>query len=239
MRLFRVTTPDDEFRPTPTYSIEARHRWALPGVDCPVCGETWSNVGLSYPAFDLSSLPNVKQYEKARAVPLDVWNRLREAVKPVVPAGTLLEPGATFGPLVGTAQGQFGDFAWLSKWRLFLQKSTLSRLESAGIHSLVTVPTQLTARGEPVPELLELHIEPGAWLVHGEREVEPCSGCGRREFSRTSGQPLVIDRATVPAGRLLFRLRDLSTHIIATQEFRDAVASFQFSNIKFENIEVS
>ena len=50
--------------------IEATHEWGLPGVICPVCGNTWSNDGLAHPLISLSDLPLERDYRIPRAVPL-------------------------------------------------------------------------------------------------------------------------------------------------------------------------
>lgn len=236
MYLFRVFPPFDEWEPPYKYEIKGKRKWHLPGVDCPVCRESWGSVGLSYPAFDLSSLPNAKEYLKARCEPLEQWKRLQEALKPAVPEGTSLAPGASFGPLSGSATGRYGDFAWFGRWTLLLQKKTLDLLESAGIRSLLAAKTEMKFTAKNPPDLLELHIEPGAWLTPGARAKKACRGCGRRNYSKP--KTIVIDRATVPPDRALFRLHDLPTHIICTQEFRDAVSYFDFSNIDFEDLDV-
>src|SRR5690242_4450045 len=93
-----------------TGEINAAHRWKLPGVTCPACGATWGGGADAYPGVDLSVLAEQARLEEARLEEdFAEFERLRERVRPLAPPGVPLRPGTSFGPLVGTAKGQFGQ----------------------------------------------------------------------------------------------------------------------------------
>jgi uncharacterized double-CXXCG motif protein len=239
MYFYRVIPPDDEFQRPLDYEVEGKRPWSLPGVECPRCRETWANVGTNYPTVDLSGLAEAGDLKVPRAVPLEEFERLRAAVESQVPAGTPLPPGTGFGPLIGKAKGRVGDFAWIHMWSLLIRTFPLAELERAGVRSLRTVKPRFRSASETATDLVEIEIEARAWLVDGARKKKPCRGCGRRNYSKRKDKELVIDGATIPEGVPLFRLHDLTTHIIANQEFHDAVCYFEFDHIDFEDVEVA
>ncbi|HEY0096794.1 MAG TPA: double-CXXCG motif protein, partial [Archangium sp.] len=91
--------------------VNAGNKWGLPGVDtCPACKATWANTAKAYPSVDLTPLAALADFVEARAEPIEEYERLRELVRPLLPPGAVVEPGSRFGPLVGKAQGRFGQF---------------------------------------------------------------------------------------------------------------------------------
>ena len=132
MRIFEVLP--SERGPHPTSVIDATHEWCLPGVICPVCGNTWSDAGLAYPLISLSELPFESEYRIARAVPLTEFNLLKSRLGPVLRRGTFVLPGTEFGPLVGKASGKFGDFAWLNPWTPLIKGDAYLQLRGKGVH---------------------------------------------------------------------------------------------------------
>src|SRR5687767_7952447 len=89
--------------PAPRYSgfCDAGHRWGLPGVHCPVCGAIWSLGSDAYPSVDVSQLPEKEKYLARLEKDYVEFERLREQVRPLLPAGVPLWPGTEFGPLEG------------------------------------------------------------------------------------------------------------------------------------------
>src|SRR5688572_5747001 len=113
--------------------VDGMNKWGLPGVTCPRCGSTWGTVGLAYPAVDLSELSNEQIYRKGRAVSLEQFVELRRPILPLMPDGSVPEPGTRFGPLIGRARGVFTDFVWLNPWAPLIQIRALDRLREAGV----------------------------------------------------------------------------------------------------------
>ncbi len=101
--------------PSPRYTgnLNASRKWRLPGVEtCPVCDLQPEGYTMAqYPCVDLSGLPpeELKKLSDSWPVPREEFVRRRELVRPLVPPGAVLKPGAAFGPLQGTRLGYFGQ----------------------------------------------------------------------------------------------------------------------------------
>ncbi len=222
-----------------TGHISARHKWgALPGLHCPECKATWAGSYTAYPSVDLSSLPERGEYEKARSEPFEEVMRLRELVRPLVPHGSPLRPGATFGPLVGTATGTFGPLFFQLLGATLIRREALEQLQTEGIRSPRGFPTELRFRQKNHPELLELEI-----LAHGRlhpactpERPPPCPKCDRDDF--TFPDDPILDAASLPTHTDLFRLSDFETIFIATERFVDAVRRLELDEVDIRELPV-
>jgi uncharacterized double-CXXCG motif protein len=218
-------------------SLDAAHKWSLPGARCSACDSTWSHPGHDYPAVDLSQLPERAEFEEPRPEPFLEFARLRELVRLLAPPNAELPPGTSFGPLVGTASGKFGPFAWLGDIRLLASREALERLRGEGVRGLLGCRTELLFRQKDPPELLELQIEP-----HGRLHPDcippdhppPCSTCGRLGL-RLPEQP-ILDAASLPTELDLFRVGNFATMIIGTERFMDAVRRLELDGIAFREL---
>lgn len=223
----------------PTASFDAVHKWSLPGVRCHTCGATWASAGHQYPAVDLSQLPERHEFKKARPEPFPEFARLRELVRPLVPPGAALPPGAQFGPLVGSASGKFGSFTSLGDLLWVLRLDALEQLQAEGVRGILGCRTELRFRQNDPPELFELQIEP-----HGRLHRDcippdvppPCETCGWVYF-RLPDDP-ILDVASLPPELDLFRVGDYSTVIVGTERFMEAVNRLQLDGITFQELNV-
>ncbi|HYI02545.1 double-CXXCG motif protein [Hyalangium sp.] len=209
--------------------IDATHRWGLPGVRCPACGATWGDTAVAYPSADLTSLPEQAKYEEPRAEPLEEYERLRERVRAWAPPGAPLRPGTRLGLLRGTAQGDFGAFAWPSWEALLVRREELERLRAEGVRGLKACRAELRFRQKNPPELLELELWPRGRL-HEQclpPRPPPCARCGRDGFRRPD-QP-VLDAKSLPEDVDLFRLDNFETMIVGTERFVEAVKRLEIS----------
>ncbi len=231
------------FRVLPDYAasngeVDGVNKWGLPGVTCPRCGSTWGNVGLTYPAVDLSKLNNEKVFRKAQAVSLEQFVELRGSILPLMPGGWVLLPGTRFGPLIGKARGVFTDFVWVDLWTLLIQSSALDRLRVAGVRTPLGVPPILTFSGGNPPNLLELQIEPHGKMAPAAltNNAPSCLSCGRNP----NGVPehIVMMASSIPQDQDLFRSRDFTTVILATQKFVETVKTLELGGIIFHPVEV-
>ncbi|MFP2928987.1 double-CXXCG motif protein [Pyxidicoccus sp. 3LG] len=217
--------------------IDASHRWALPGARCHTCGVTWSGVGHEYPCVDLSRLPEHREFEKARPEPFTEFARLRELVRPLTPPNAELPPGTSFGPLEGTASGNFGPIAWEGQLTLLLQRDGVERLQAVGVRGLLPCPTALRFRKKDPPELLDLQIEPHGRL-HPDcipPDAPPrCTTCGRYGFARPDDP--ILDAASLPTDRDLFRVGNFATMLIGTERFMDALRRLELDGITFREL---
>lgn len=205
-------------------SFNAAHKWSLPGVKCSACGTTWSSWGNHYPLVDLSHLPERVAFEKARPEQFTEFSRLRELVRPLAPPDAELPPGAAFGPLVGTASGEFGPFTWQGTSLLLVRRDAMDRLQAEGVRGLLGGQTELRFRKKESPELLDLQLEPRG-LLHPDcipsDASPPCPTCGRHAFARPNDP--ILAAASLPADVDVFRLANFATMIIGTDRFVDAV----------------
>jgi uncharacterized double-CXXCG motif protein len=199
------------------------NKWSLPGVHCPICRADWSATGGSYPSVDLSHLPPQEQ-KKYGGFQEDYteFERLREQVRPLVSPGVHLWPGTLFGPMVGSAQGEFGPLVLHHPWTLLMQSEPLARLQAEGLRGLKGCRTQLRFRKRNPPELLEMEVLPRG-RVHMDclpaDRPAPCTKCERMGWTLPASSELILNSATLPQDLDLFRLEDFLTALIATERF--------------------
>ncbi len=216
----------------------ARHKWGgLPGLRCPECKATWAGSATAFPGVDLSSLPEHKAFEEPRPEPFDEFVRLREMVRPLVPPGAQLLPGAQFGPLVGTATGTFSPLFFYFIEMPVVHRKALEQLQAEGVRGLKGFPTELRFRQKKQPELLELEILPHGWLhvdcLPPDRPPQ-CMKCGRNGFKRPGD--LILDEASLPEDLDLFRLADFESTFICTERFVDAVRRLELDGVVFREL---
>ncbi len=220
-----------------TGTINAGHRWGLPGVHCPTCGATWAGGVDAYPSVDLSRLPNHQEYEEPRPEPFEEFARLREQVLPLLPPGTPLLPGSSFGPLEGTATGSFGAFTFQNPWTLLVRSDALAKLQAEGLRGLKGCPTRLRFRQKKPPSLLELEIHPHGRLHPDcipQNRPPPCPTCGRDAFRLP--EDILLEAASLPAHADLFRLANFLTVLICTERFAQAVQRLELDDIVFREV---
>lgn len=199
------------------------HKWDLPGVLCPLCGVGWGGCGESYPCVDLSNHPERAKFEQESDGDFELFEYLRELVRPLVPADALLEPGAGLGPLVGKASGTFGPAYMGEPWMLLMHADALERLKAEGVRGLAGGRTEWLYEQRPPAEVLELQIVTGG-LLHSSclpPDATPCPKCGRFGVSRPK-EP-ILDAASLPEHRDLFRLRNFATMIVGNERFADTL----------------
>ncbi len=199
------------------------HKWGLPGVHCPECKATWAATGHAYPSVDLSHLPTAEQKKYLPRVEEDYaeFERLCEQVRSLVPPGVPLRPGTQFGPMDGSAQGEFGPLVLVNPWELLMRREPLERLQAEGLRGLKGCRTKLRFRRRSPPELLEMEVLPrGAFHPSCQPEgPPPCPTCGRRGH-KSPDEP-ILDAATLPQDLDLFRMA--GTMLIGTERFVEAV----------------
>ncbi|WNZ61244.1 double-CXXCG motif protein [Myxococcus sp. MxC21-1] len=237
LRVFELSQ-DSAMWPRINGSFNAAHKWGLPGLaGCPGCGVTWASSGHQYPAVDLSNLPAQSEFLKARPEPFEEFARLRELVRPLAPPGALLPPGTVFGPLVGTASGRFADFETQGSMLLVVRREALERLQMEGVCGLVGCKTELRFRQKDPPELLELQLEPRGQLhpdCYPPELPPPCDTCGR--FKLTLPDAPILDAASLPTDRDVFRVGNFATVMVGTERFKEAVQRLELEGITFREL---
>lgn len=236
MRIFEVK-PDDTSEASGLFN--ASHKWGLPGVVCTACGQIWSQTGVAYPSVDLTSLPSEKRYRDLRPVSLDELNELRRAVLPLLPKDVPLPPGTAFGALTGTAQGTFDDVEWINSWTMLVQSEVLKRLQYAGVRTPVSVRPTLAFKGRDTLDLLELELEPHAKMSTEAllSDDAPCQCCGYIGLS--TPEHITVEFSSMPQKVDLFRGRDYTTLIFATERFVKAAQHLNLTGVKFHEVDIS
>jgi uncharacterized double-CXXCG motif protein len=229
--------------PVPRYSgtHDYGHKWGLPGMHCPVCDFTWATTANSFPSVDLSHLPVQEQKKYLPRVEKDFaeFERLREQVRPLVPPGVQLLPGTDFGPMNGSARGEFGPLVLAEPWSLLMRPEPLARLQAEGLRGLKGCRTELRFRKKNPPELLEMELTQRGHL-HADCLPElpsPCPKCER--LSLTLPEQPVLDEASLPQDLDLFRLAGFRTLIIGTDRFVEVVRRLGYEDdIAFRELPV-
>jgi uncharacterized double-CXXCG motif protein len=232
MRYFRVK--EDKLSGY-TGDVDGSHRWGLPGIICPVCKSTWGDDSNAYPSVDLTPVAALADFETARPEPAEEYERLCGLVRPLLPPGAMLEPGAAFGPLRGRGQGRFGSLVSPVPWWLLARREALEKLQGEGLRGLKGCRMEVRFRQREAPELLELEILP-AGRAHPDclppDRKPPCARCGRLGLSLPRN--LLLDAATLPSHLDLFRLEDFSTVIVCSERFHDACHRLRLTGISFQ-----
>ncbi len=216
-----------------TGDVDGSYKWGLPGVICPLCKAIWGG-GYMYPSVDLTPVASLADFEKARAEPIEEYERLRELVRPLLPPGAVLTPGSEFGPFVGRGMGRFGPFVMPVPWILMMQREALEKLQAEGVQGLKGCRTELRFRQRTSPELLDLELLPVARL-HPDclpPRPPPCSRCGRDAVSLPKVR--LLDAATAPSDLDLFRLIQFSGVIACSERFVDACRRLGLDGLSFQ-----
>jgi uncharacterized double-CXXCG motif protein len=220
-------------------SVHAVHRGRLPGIICPQCKATWPDNSRAYPSVDLTSVEAEADFETPRPEPAEEYERLCERLRPLLPPGALLEPGAAFGPLQGTARGRFGALVSLHDWWLLARREAVERLQAEGLRGIEGCRTALRFRQQQPPELLELEILP-AGRLHADclprPRPTPCPRCGRHGLSLPDER--LVDASTVPVHLDLFRLVDFSTVIVCSERFASTCQRLGLDGVTFRPLPV-
>ncbi|MFY0564759.1 double-CXXCG motif protein [Archangium lansingense] len=138
------------------------------------------------------------------------------------------------GPIVGKAQGRFGQFVSPVPWILLVQREALEKLQAEGLRGLKGCRTDLRFRQRASPELLELELLP-VGKVHPDclppTRKPPCARCGQNRIPLPD--KLLLDASTLPNHLDLFRLEDYSTELICTERFVDACKRLGLGGVVF------
>ncbi len=222
-----------------TGEYNAERKWMLPGVHCPWCNASWGDGSDAYPCVDLSRLEERSKFSARLEEDYAEFERLRELVRPLVPASVPLWPGTQFGPRVGSARGSFGQLVLQDGHELFIRREALEQLQSEGVRGLKGCRAELRFRQKSAPELWELQLEPRGRLHPDCLPPDlkpPCAKCGRPGLTRPEA-PL-LDAASLPEDRDLFRLGNFLTMLIATERFVDTVQRLGFEEVLFHELPV-
>jgi uncharacterized double-CXXCG motif protein len=193
----------------------------------------------NYPAADLTDLAERQLFEKSRLErDFAEFERLRELVRPRVPRSARLAPGTGLGPLRGSTQGKPAAFAMEPADGIVLVRSdVLKQLQATGVRGLLGCRTELRSRRSDAPAYLELQMELEG-LLHPDclppGRNTPCARCGRYDFRRP--RQLLLDAASLPESRDVFRLIPLPNIVIASERLVREVLRLDLRGINFREL---
>jgi uncharacterized double-CXXCG motif protein len=239
MKIFDVDPDDEGWGKQHIYDFNAAHKWRLPAVSCPVCGQTGGESMRAYPSVDLSSLPNDRPFHPTKPIPLKQWLPLRDQLRAIVNPGIRLLPGVSLGPITGTVRGDPGDIGWLNPWTPLVTVKTREALESYNLR-FRAFPTDLKRRGKPDSTYQEIEFERHYARLHSScfmDETPDCPTCGLRRRNVKAG-PVAICSGSIPRDQDVFAVFEVHGYRLVTDRFREACLRLKLTNVKFKPFEV-
>ncbi|WP_435008980.1 SitI6 family double-CXXCG motif immunity protein [Tundrisphaera lichenicola] len=223
-------------RPKPIFRRQSR-RWSLPGVHCSGCDNKWSMVGISYANISLEGFSHSNDYAVHRNVEFGEFLRLRAQLERWLPSSVpILMPGTDFGPLFGQASGSTSDFIWPTMWIALASLNILPYFKHLNLETAKT-SNELHIEDKSSRDVVELQVSSFCRLSSSMkyRDIIPCPVCGRVEYSKPRNTPISIDQKSIPPNHL-FRIMELPTQIVASDEFFDACKRNNVTGIEFTPI---
>jgi uncharacterized double-CXXCG motif protein len=116
---------------------------------------------------------------------------------------------------------------------------TLEKLRAEGVRGLKGVPMKLSSRSKKPPALLDMELQTHGHLhpvCFPESWKDSCRRC-ERNGNRLPDE-LVLAEATLPEDVDVFRLRDFTTVLVASERFVNAVERLGLDEIVFIELPV-
>ena len=229
-----VAMPDDAgWGKDNEYLISAAHARMLPGLVCGVHG-VWATTGLNYPTVDIELIDSRIGRLPADPISVDDYRALVARITPITGPERPLGPGANLGPLVGTARGLLGDFAWVNPWTMLVRSSTCQELVSSGF-LVQGAEARISFEDGPTEPLIELEALCKLTLANLQHR-DLCSICGRLSFVKP--KTMVIEAASYDSAKPLHRIVELPTYIVVNDDLAEFIRTRNFSNITLTQIEL-
>jgi len=213
------------------YLISAVHVRKLPGVICSVHG-VWATTGLNYPTVDIELIDSRIGRLPASPISVDDFRALVARIEPITGPKRPLSPGANLGPLLGTARGLLGDFAWVNPWTMLVRSSTCQELVSSGFF-VQGAEARMSFEDGPTEPLMELEA-PCKLTLANLQHREICSICGRLSFVKQ--KTMVIEAASYDSATPLQRIAEMPTCIVVNDDLAEFIRTRGFSNITLTRI---
>jgi hypothetical protein len=160
----------------------------------------------------------------------DERKNLAARLMPVLGQDRPIGPGTIFGPMVGEAKGEIGDFAWHSSWVPLVRESIYKEMREAGF-PLVGTPVQLKFKKAPGEPLIQLEVRPTAKLASSYCQ---CEICDRTKVDK----PLIIDGSSFDDSIPIQSINECVNAAVLSAAFADFIAERKLSDIKLTPIEV-
>lgn len=247
MAFYRLRRPKTD---NETTYLEGLWPWRIPYLACDVCGKKLGFEGVSYPAFDLSQLPNSGDYlgeNRYNAQPPRVIQDLLARVRALIGTHLWIPPRTNFGQFSGHVEEptkRLYDFAWAFSLP-FLTEAALRRIEQAGVRGVKGFPALIAYRKRftPTSPYLELQVEHEVSLADPLQPRLPnhprfhsrCDVCGYN--NGVPRDPLRIRSDTIPIAAHIMRCREYPICKIVSEEFALAIMRLKLSGVCLEMVE--
>ena len=234
------------FRPTWTWfpepTIEGDHHYALPLVECPICKNSKSESGLTYPWINLESIFEAQALRRMRTTKSGgaagdkdcSWEEYKsywQVIREKIGAEYQLPPGVRFGEFFGKVFDPPENFVLTAPCCVLANRSVVKQLMKDGF-SLKTFDTKLKSKKEKY-DYVELWAPTMGWAA----EVKYCKECERGDIGGTKVP--IMRGESIPSDAHLFRLKDALNFIIFSEALVDTILETGFTGIKFTEIQTS
>lgn len=186
------------------FDIDAASPFTLPGVQCDVCGQWWTSLGIRHPGINAVDLGSLASECVARSIPWQEYTELEARVRNRLGPNILLRPGTQFGALVGRVHGPLDvGVAWCLT-AILLSHSTIDALQDLMPEARL-VPTELRPATRVKERFYDVHapfVEAVAARVLPASELA-CAQCGRSPGGISS---LVVVGSAIPVAAPFVRL---------------------------------
>lgn len=236
MRVYKISPSNEE-----NY-VEGMGQCGLTGIICPVCGQ-YGNSGPWYPTVDCSTVIDLGE-DVAKHVkclpPRGIWKpmnpdeykNLATRLLPILRQDQPVLAGTSFGPMIGRAYGEIGDFAWANPWTPLVRESVFEEIKKAGF-SVFGEPAQLKFRRDPRERLIQLEVRPTARLVASS--FKQCSVCGACDV--LTNRP-TVDFASLDASTVIQSAREWTNVAFIGKIFADFIRDRKFTDAKLTPLKV-
>lgn len=240
-------------------------KYALPGVECNVCGEAWTGHRI-LPFSCPETFQKNKYLTEPCCISLDHFNKLKQSIENYLIANGLdieLLPGDSFLPMqLKFSSEPISDFLWPSPGtivvpgkvrELFMQsnitgmtycESVVQKVgdKTRGMRGQATEPEDsidLTARHKREIEfspLFQLVLTSPSVRPVGFEVISKCEACGFEEFSG-GDEEVVLDTST-PLKSDIFQIEG-SLYIAINQKLADLIVSSKLTNCEIHEIAIN
>lgn len=218
--------------------VNGRRRWEIPLIDCNVCGSCLPG-GFCYPAADLSGIADQARFD-LRRISIDGMRSLQTEIRATLPSDVPIAPKAEFGSYsIWLLESRMEDLVipW-GESVLLVSEDALRDAHEAELLMGASVPIHSEPAVKLARNYFEIQVDEFASVVPESDEVGTrCPECG---FLLAVGTPkkFVLRASTIPRGTDLFRLAEYPFILIASERFREFVASRGCKGISFEPVKL-
>ena len=235
-KAFSIVPDDKGWGYSHPYVINASRECCIPGLICKNCNSTWAKTGIIYPTMNWSQFSLIMNSIKPDPISIDVYKSLINKIIKILEKEIVMFPGTQFGPLIGKAKGEMGDFTWLNPWTPLVKGSVLNKLRLEGIE-LYFEKARIQFPKKVKEAYFELEAHPRANVVLDDAQDSwQCPVCGRTTLKKPKF--LMIARDSFDDSVSVQRCLEFPTILIVNERLADAVRNLKLTNVLIEEIAI-